>query len=479
MKILIIEDEKLPREGLYKILKNKYNGIQILTPQINGTEGLKCIEIEKPEIILTDISMPDINGLEMLSKISKTNYNPYIIILSGYSKFEFAQKALSLGVKKYVLKPFKVNDIIEYIDTAISEVSLSNCHLNEIKLIDETNNNQYCSKLLIRYKKNYELCEIIKKIVSYFGKYLGSSVIINHSIDKKMQTILFKIYYSNKKQEDSFPTKEEISHRLSLSLNNKVVGFLMKSDELNDKNFVLNDLLYAHCFFNLPNIAYITDIIFNNSSSFIFRDIEKNISQSILDKNSDACISNLNNWLNEKINQQILPSIIYKDLKNYLYRIHNQLINNSSNSNIETFLLNIKDCFTLQQLKSQLNNFFIFPKIESKTKQLNIDNPLIKQTLTLIDNNIFCPIYLEEISVQLNVSTEHLSRLFKEELKIGFNQYVNKMKIELAKEYFKKDTFKVSEVSKKLGFSTPRYFSKVFKKITGMTCKEYRKHISI
>lgn len=480
MKILIIEDEKLPREGLFKLLSNKYKGIQILPPQINGREGLKCILLEKPEIILTDISMPDINGLEMISQLTTIDYKPYIIILSGFSKFEFAQKALTLGVKKYILKPYKVIDIIENIDIAIKEVSISAMHLSEIKLKEnKIENNRHCSKLLIRYKKNYEISSIIKKIVLYLGKYFGSSSIINHSVDKNKQIILFSIYYNKNHQEKYYPTKDEINHRLTLSLNNQIVGFLIKNDELENFEYLLDDLLFAHCFFNLPNIAYISDIKINTKTqNLLFSTKEKMLSKSILDKDREACILNLDQWINEKIQLQSYPSEIYKDLKKWLYKIHSQLISNSSDVNIDEILTNIFDCFNIDQLKDNLHNVFIFQKDSNTDISNNTDNELIKQTLKLIESNIFKPIYLEEFAQQLSISSEHLSRQFKEELHIGFNQYVNNMKIEYAKGYFKKGDLKVSEISEKLGFSSSRYFSKVFKKVTGMNCKEYKKQFT-
>ncbi len=472
MKILIIEDEKLPREGLYKLLSTNYKGIQILVPQTNGLEGLKIIERDKPEIILTDISMPDMNGLEMISKIQNVNYKPYIIILSGYSNFEFAQTALSLGVKEYILKPYKVNDIFEKINTAIKFVSTSNMHINSINLKGnkvETLN----TKILLRYRKDYDICQIINSTLTYLGKYLGQTVSIDHEIDRDKQIILFNINYTDKEIEKKIPTKEELAHRIKLSLKNDIVGFILNNDLMSKSSTTINDILFAHNFYNLDSISYVSEINNNtNDLSYLTVDIEKQLSKIITSNNKEESIKIFNKYLNKKIEQKISPSIIYKDIKTLIYKKHNILSNNFLN--IDNVLDNLKNCFNFEETKMNLAQLFTFIDNNNNSIDEKCSNHNIIQTLKIIEENIYCPIYLDEIANKLNISCEHLSRLFKEELNVGFNQYVNKRKLEIAKKLLKQDELKVSEISDKLGFSSPRYFCKVFKKIEGLTTKEYK-----
>lgn len=472
MKILIIEDEKLPREGLYKLLSTNYKGIQILVPQTNGLEGLKIIERDKPEIILTDISMPDMNGLEMISKIQNVNYKPYIIILSGYSNFEFAQTALSLGVKEYILKPYKVNDIFEKINTAIKFVSTSNMHINSINLKGnkvETLN----TKILLRYRKDYDICQIINSTLTYLGKYLGQTVSIDHEIDRDKQIILFNINYTDKEIEKKIPTKEELAHRIKLSLKNDIVGFILNNDLMSKSSTTINDILFAHNFYNLDSISYVSEINNNtNDLSYLTVDIEKQLSKIITSNNKEESIKIFNKYLNKKIEQKISPSIIYKDIKTLIYKKHNILSNNFLN--IDNVLDNLKNCFNFDETKVNLAQLFNFIANNNNSIDEKCSNHNIIQTLKIIEENIYCPIYLDEIANKLNISCEHLSRLFKEELNVGFNQYVNKRKLEIAKKLLKQDELKVSEISDKLGFSSPRYFCKVFKKIEGLTTKEYK-----
>ncbi|MGD1819131.1 MAG: response regulator transcription factor [Pleomorphochaeta sp.] len=472
MKILIIEDEKLPREGLYKLLSTNYKGIQTLVPQANGLEGLEIIEKDKPEIILTDISMPDMNGLEMISKIQNVNYKPYIIILSGYSNFEFAQTALSLGVKEYILKPYKVKDIFEKINTAIKFVSISNMHINSINLKGnkvETLN----TKILLRYRKDYDICKIINSTLTYLGKYLGQTVSIDHEIDSDKQIILFNINYTDKEIEKKIPTKEELAHRIKLSLKNDIVGFIFNNNIISKSSTKINDILFAHNFYNLDSISYVSEINNNtNDLSYITVNVEKQLSKVITSNNKEESIKIFNKYLDKKIEQKISPSIIYKDIKTLIYKKHNILSNNLIN--IDNVLDNLKNCFNFEETKTNLSQLFNYIASNNNSIKEKCTNQNIIQTLKIIEENIYCPIYLDEIANKLNISCEHLSRLFKEELNVGFNQYVNKRKLEIAKKLLKQDELKVSEISDKLGFSSPRYFCKVFKKIEGLTTKEYK-----
>lgn len=472
MKILIIEDEERPRKGLYKLLNNKYSGIQILPPQSNGIEGLKIINQEQPDIILSDISMPDMDGLEMISKIEQTNYHPYIIILSGYSNFEFAQKALSLGVKEYILKPFKIEDIINKIDTALTEVTTSKMHQKSI-ILEEINSDNISSYiLLIRYKDNYYINEIITKIINYFGKYLGKNILINHEIDKDQQVILFNIQSNDNELENKFPRNDEISHRFDLILKNKVVGFIITNDNLNNKGLFLNDILFAHTFYNIPTISYLSEINNNtNDLSYLSIEKEKELVQAIHKNNQKVIISSMKNFINSKTDQKLSPNSIYLNLKNTLYKNNSYFMNNST-KDINTIFNSLVNCFNIEELINTLSQLFNFNDNIIPTHKT--DNSLINQTLNIIEKNIYSPIYLDEVAQQLNISSEHLSRLFKEEINIGFNQYINMKKIKIAKKLLLNDQLKVSDISEQLGFSSPRYFSKVFKKLEGITTKEFK-----
>jgi two-component system response regulator YesN len=133
-KVLIVDDEPIVREGLQYIIDWKKNGFEIAGTAENGEEGLRKIETLHPDLVITDIRMPGLTGLEMVEKAKKICQSKFII-LSGYSDFKFAQSAISLGTLHYLLKPIEENELI----SILTEV---NQQLNENK-VEETKKKEY------------------------------------------------------------------------------------------------------------------------------------------------------------------------------------------------------------------------------------------------------------------------------------------------------------------------------------------------
>ncbi|MFJ5763333.1 response regulator [Neobacillus sp. NPDC093182] len=120
--ILIVDDEPRTRQGLKKYLDTWANGnYQIITAS-NGEEAIQLMKEHKVHILITDIRMPEITGLELLKIAKEHNIFPVIIVISAYSEFEYAQEALRLGVINYLLKPISKKALIEAVEEALKEV---------------------------------------------------------------------------------------------------------------------------------------------------------------------------------------------------------------------------------------------------------------------------------------------------------------------------------------------------------------------
>ena len=105
LKILIADDEKIIRETIANLIDWQSLGLNLIGCGKNGLEAYNMILDEYPDIVLTDIRMPLLSGLDLIEKIYALNKNTQFIILSAYNVFEYAQKAMQFGVKHYLLKP--------------------------------------------------------------------------------------------------------------------------------------------------------------------------------------------------------------------------------------------------------------------------------------------------------------------------------------------------------------------------------------
>lgn len=171
LKVLIVEDEDIIRKGLIHTIDWISKGCNIIGDACDGLEGLKLIEKYSPDIVITDIKMPFMDGITMLEEALK-KYSFYSILLTSYSEFEYAKKAISLKVFEYLLKPVDEEKLFEIIDKI--KVEIENKKFVEdlykktikdknIKLVDldiyylpSEKSNYYVNKALDEIKNNYD-----------------------------------------------------------------------------------------------------------------------------------------------------------------------------------------------------------------------------------------------------------------------------------------------------------------------------------
>lgn len=110
--IMVIEDSALLRHGLVQSISQKLPWLSVIGEADNGIQGKEQILALRPEIVLTDIRLPGATGLEMLHRVMDV-YKPQVIVVSGYSEFEYAKDALSLGVLAYIVKPIDENELVD------------------------------------------------------------------------------------------------------------------------------------------------------------------------------------------------------------------------------------------------------------------------------------------------------------------------------------------------------------------------------
>ncbi len=140
-KVVIIDDEPIIVEGLSKMIPWRDYNCKISAVANDGMEGTEMIRKYQPHMIITDISMPDLDGLGMIAGLKSEFPNMEISILTGYGKFEYAQKAINLGVTRFLLKPSNMDELIEAITTMIHNLQLKNLMPDEDFPVSEKEDN--------------------------------------------------------------------------------------------------------------------------------------------------------------------------------------------------------------------------------------------------------------------------------------------------------------------------------------------------
>lgn len=147
--VILVEDEEIIRRGIRCSISWEKFGCQVVGEAGNGVEGEKLIEELNPDIVIADINMPIIDGLEMISE-TKTKYDYVAIILTGYSEFEYAKKAIQNGVLGYVLKPLNMDEMEDILEQAVLE-----CRNNYYLRQKNKDIQEMASISLLKNKKDY------------------------------------------------------------------------------------------------------------------------------------------------------------------------------------------------------------------------------------------------------------------------------------------------------------------------------------
>lgn len=190
-KVIIVEDENIIRKGLmYSIPWNSLE-CSVVGEACNGVEGVMLIKEKNPDIVIMDINMPIKNGLEMLEETYEhSNYS--VIILSGYSDFEYAQKAIHYGVKGYLLKPLQVDELIDAIQLAKKEYMVRRSWLNKEREKDELTR----VSLLKEFANKTQGNQLVNQMITYIQENYMRKLVIQDFVDKfnYSETFLNKIF---------------------------------------------------------------------------------------------------------------------------------------------------------------------------------------------------------------------------------------------------------------------------------------------
>lgn len=154
VKIIVVEDEYRIRTGLGHLIEKVNANCKVIAEAENGYEGLKLIQNLEPDIVITDISMPKFDGLQMIEKAKELGLSCKFVILSGYANFEYAQKGIRLGVKEYLLKPVTITNVRELLGKLVE---------SEAKEYSEESEDSF----------SMVVSDMINKIETDYGQHLG------------------------------------------------------------------------------------------------------------------------------------------------------------------------------------------------------------------------------------------------------------------------------------------------------------------
>ncbi|MEG0960725.1 MAG: response regulator [Erysipelotrichaceae bacterium] len=486
-KILIAEDEEIEREALVQIIAKAKLPIHRILQCNNGQSAIDLYKQEQPDLLLFDINMPLVSGLEAFREIKKqAKKDVTCLILTSYDYFSYAQEAIKLGVEDFILKPAKPNQIIESVSKALETLQV-------------VNNVQVQSSSLIRRLSDMQ--PLLEKECMYMILMRQNDIEIQKSF--KILNIVMRealCFVMKEEEEENIASfinhMEEMGNRILKGYSNHMIVLYIISNYTIQAEVIQNSILYLKqqgihpnsigigCIVNEIGKLYesyqvackdyeqktIKDELLKVNNSTIFIDVwSKRIFKAF---GEDDCNQIIQEYVNEllslpkiewdQVNQAIVKTFIQMCALNY------QLLLDEKDSN----MIHIQEDAEPKIISIELIHAFngLFHPIQMM-RYGNV-NSIVKKTHEYIQKNYNKPISLNDLAKEFEVTPSYISRLLNQNQGKNFTDIINDYRIKKAKQLIQSH-HQLKDIAFEVGFKSQSYFTKIFKKNVGMSPKEY------
>lgn len=497
MKVLLVDDEPLVSEIILSLLDWEEEGFYYPRVAFNGRDALKMYEQEQADIIITDIYMPVIDGIEFCKKILKQNSQANIIILTVSEKFECVKEALELGVFSYLLKHELSTESLrknlegirrkikqeEKLKRAILQSFLyelfcqSTINMEEIRNYDYSKENIKLSFLLIQPGEEFQIQTEIRRekrevgeklqvklelsfpslyLIRYEHKYIVAAM------DKTLEGLeevkkFGAVFTEELKEQDTYALflfcqfcgVKEVRHILSdmeHALENQV--FLKKNCMLEKRDFLISN----------GNILAVTDRHLKGLKELFFD--PTNNKEEILK-------------IIQELFEDIRRNLDLKSLSKACRYLNENLELGKKRMNLQSELLEEKVCwYDIDRIQEKFVE--MWERVCSLQEETSVMSKRTKEILKYIQEHYAEDLSADSVADAFGISSVYLHQQFKKEVGDTFLNYVMSVRMEHAKILLKHSTYKINTIAEKVGYHSSQYFSQIFRKNVGCTPIEYR-----
>ncbi|WP_169087402.1 response regulator transcription factor [Paenibacillus sp. PL91] len=501
-RVFIVDDEPFIIEGLYDIIDWSAYGLEIVGSAENGQDALGALMESSADILLTDISMPIMDGLTLIREARKFRPDLKVIILSGYNEFDYIKSGLKLGVENYLLKPINIDELqetlvgtIDKLNTTRPDRLFSDYDIRILRdnilyrwltgRIAPNELSERTDMLDIHLDAPYLVTAVLRTESQFEPSYEAaqrlavqdSSMLPFVDIDGDL-VIVFMLEDKVAGKEKAMSILENMQKRLAPSPVRISLGSVEAMGEGVPQS-------YAHAkkaqeYFLLLDEPAILDYELLTEK----RGIENIAAQPL-------------NWssyskLIKAKDLESLHAAIDADFELYqtLEGVTPAYIQSMAIEMMIRFKMELKEIKQADQPELYKAGFVQIMQAETieglaavvkEAAALTVDSlmrdvksPIIQQLLGYVHENYAQPLSLKSLSQQYNIHPVYLGHLFQKETSETFTEYINKYRIGKAKEMLKETQLKVQEIAMKVGYWETGYFYKQFKKYVGISPTDYK-----
>jgi|GEM_PF-996872 len=516
MKMIIVDDEPIIIQGLRETISWSTYDIEIVDVASNGREALQKVQQhEDVQIVLTDVKMPIVNGLELAEQLQNQLHAPKVIMLSGYDEFDYAKTAIRLGVKDYLLKPVDVEELLQAVDkvkrTILSEQSVHQ-QFNQLQMKEVIKHALFDTPFehtslpfnvdtltvfpilsstrhfaqLVQELQDCALQQHFKQwqdMIDVLVYQLGLTCVSLYVDDNLLLTCIYCL--------DERP------------LNASKILESLKAPLESDSHFqfIISDQM--HSIRSLSDVkkqmvhALEKVYIGEETCSTLMEKIKgKGEKKEIPSKLEEAIIKSLQATHETEMTEGVEELFVYLEQQRFLLievceccrnieasieKVYGQLFSRYELSVPELFFaqrVNVHFYNSYEALKVLFEEDMqlIFASLHADHQ--NQHHWLIDRAISYIQDYYRYHVKAAEVADYINISPNYFSALFKQYTQMNFNDYLNHLRVEKAKSLLEETADKVTVIAERVGYQNYKYFVQVFKQRTMMTPTEYRNFIS-
>lgn len=499
-RVMIVDDEYIIRQGIEYLLDWEKEGFKLVGEASNGEEALEKIEELQPDIILSDIVMPKVDGINLTKKIQQKYPNIKVIILSSYSDFDFVKNTFQHGAVDYILKPtLSPESLLKALKNVASEIpgkslqntqnlNLGRCLSRFMLGFDEVlDASQFVQALpeptcflIASNKKFYKRANDVE---DFFQKELYAAFEDIHPCTFLLQEGIM-LCVVNTNENDSSNVVALLNTVISQNERIAECAFFVVSDAFTNISEIKNiyELQIAHIL--QTRFYYKTCSVLKYQERMHRQTIKKfdqrSFNQYLDTMNLSLALQEL--WvyviqaIEARMDEREIKSFVGNSLYNFISVLEDHDMNMDSVRHFKLNCINLlESAIYKEDFIFQLTHIYEDFKIIIEKYEVDASHDSMHQILKYMNEHYDESLSLNDLAHHFGFSYHYLSSYFANQSDGTFTEHLNRVRIEKASRLLDDKQYSISEIGSSVGYSDHSYFCKVFKKLIGMTPSEYRK----
>lgn len=511
MNILIVDDDLLIRNWLKILLQQIQNMETSIYEASNGQEALETCRNNSIELVITDIKMPVLNGLDLIGSLKKEFPTIRFCVLSSYDDFDYVKNALKAGALDYILKAeMQLDDLSQILVKVQNSIRME----KKYTLENGEENNQIPAltalyKEYVRDEENTNSLSFLKSLnpaltLDNLLIVIFTVLIDNDKSGERIASLAMDTILANNYKGAAFPLghdstvifynsattiledQEEEYIKLMSILNNNLSSYEQltlrdsillpyKSNKSIKSTIDSGIETIGFCSFYNTNCKNLKLAIEQHSNkSDLYALIQKHLDLRDYDKITEDTVI----FIENAFKRQLIPAKLVSSVRGVVrILLSSDIIIKSTDQLIAEKLDGLSEDIntskTYVDLKDTTTQFLIEYTNYAKSR-LSGRSLSIQTALQYIDDNYMNKITLDDVANYVYLNSSYLSQLFKKEMNVPFSDYIEEARIKHAKLLLKETDYSMNQVAEAVGFSSQNYFTRIFKKSTGLTPIKYR-----